>query len=77
MTTKRGTKAERMEQLRKWGSKNEHVRFICDHHRLKDLHPMDRLYFEEDVSEIIDIAFERGIHAGRQYALREFDFLVS
>ena len=38
------------------------------------LHPMDKMFFEEDITEMVDIIFERGLYAGR--VLREFDFLV-
>ena len=75
MTAKRGTNAERLEWLRKWGSKDAHVRYVCDHYRLKSFHPIDKASFEEDVREIIDIAFERGICAGREYA--QFEFLAA
>ena len=77
MTGKRGTNAERLEWLRKWGGRKDHVRYVVDHHRLRNLHPIDKAYFEEDVAEIIDIAFERGIYAERERARTEFEFLTS
>jgi hypothetical protein len=66
----RGTNAEKLARLRKWGSVNELVRYVCDHSRLEALHAIDRVYFEEDVREIIDIALERGAYSGR-YAARQ------
>jgi hypothetical protein len=66
----RGTNAEKLAHLRKWGSANELVRYVCDHYRLRELHPADAFGFEEDVREIIDIALERGAYSGR-YAARQ------
>lgn len=64
---------EKIEHLQKWGSRDQFVRFIVDHHRLRDssLHPLDLAGFEGDVSEVIDMILERGVANGREFERRE------
>ncbi|MGA3341543.1 MAG: hypothetical protein ABSD11_13145 [Methylocella sp.] len=71
MKDPRGTRYEKLALLRQCGSVNELVMYLCDNSRLDALHAIDRVYFEEDVREIIDIALERGAYSGRYAAHQE------
>lgn len=56
---------ERLDYLREYGGRDDAVRFLVEHWRLRSLHPCDRLAFEDDVRELVDLVIDNAIASGR------------
>jgi hypothetical protein len=60
---------DRLEYLRTYGTRDEFVRFITEHYRLRGMHHMDALEFFHDITDLIDTVLDRGHVCGREAEL--------